>query len=99
MAQESDTKLSSFGLSLAVVHVGRGTEMSEDNSQEEEPKCKHHWVIETPKGPKSRGACKKCGKEREFANSEQSYADWRELNENIGLFRSYVKMELGYGDW
>ena len=99
MAQESDTKLSSFGLSLAVVHVGRGTEMSEDNSQEEEPKCKHHWVIETPKGPKSRGACKKCGEEREFVNSEIGYDSWKDLSDSVGLYQSYPKKEKGYGDW
>jgi hypothetical protein len=28
----------------------------------------HHWVIEEPHGPVSRGACKRCGAAREFRN-------------------------------
>jgi hypothetical protein len=31
--------------------------------------CRHHWKIEAPNGATSRGTCKKCGEEREFANS------------------------------
>ena len=31
-------------------------------------KCHHYWVIESPKGPTSRGVCKLCGEEREFSN-------------------------------
>ncbi|MDD5082496.1 MAG: hypothetical protein PHU08_03885 [Dehalococcoidales bacterium] len=31
--------------------------------------CRHHWVIETPDGPSSRGVCKYCGTEKEFNNS------------------------------
>lgn len=38
----------------------------------EEPRakaeCCHHWVIESPKGPTSKGVCKYCGAEREFFN-------------------------------
>jgi len=30
--------------------------------------CCHHWVIESPKGPTSKGVCKYCGAEREFLN-------------------------------
>ena len=30
--------------------------------------CVHHWVIETPNGPTSRGVCKKCGTQRDFQN-------------------------------
>jgi hypothetical protein len=30
--------------------------------------CSHHWVIESPNGPTSRGVCKYCGAEREFWN-------------------------------
>jgi len=32
-------------------------------------KCRHYWIIESPKGPTSRGVCKLCGAEREFRNS------------------------------
>jgi hypothetical protein len=31
-------------------------------------KCTHHWIIESPHGPTSKGVCKYCGVEREFQN-------------------------------
>ena len=31
-------------------------------------KCRHYWIIESPKGPTSRGVCKFCGAEKEFQN-------------------------------
>jgi len=30
--------------------------------------CLHHWVIDSPDGPTSRGICKLCGAEHEFNN-------------------------------
>jgi len=30
--------------------------------------CRHHWIIETPNGPTSRGRCKRCRAERDFTN-------------------------------
>lgn len=30
--------------------------------------CQHHWVIDKPAGPTSRGTCRTCGKERDFQN-------------------------------
>ncbi len=30
--------------------------------------CRHHWIIEAPSGPTSRGVCKLCGAEKEFMN-------------------------------
>lgn len=30
--------------------------------------CVHHWIIDEPEGPVSKGYCKKCGEEREFQN-------------------------------
>lgn len=33
--------------------------------------CKHHWVIEMPNGPLSRGLCKRCGSERFFYNNPE----------------------------
>ena len=41
------------------------TAVREVPSQEE---CRHHWVIESPDGPMSKGACRLCGAEREFRN-------------------------------
>jgi hypothetical protein len=35
--------------------------------------CRHHWVIETPRGALSSGRCKVCGEEREFRNSANDY--------------------------
>lgn len=35
----------------------------------EAPTCRHHWIIETPRGATSNGRCKRCGSEREFRNS------------------------------
>lgn len=34
----------------------------------EDTRCSHHWLIESPAGPVSKGTCRKCGAEREFAN-------------------------------
>jgi hypothetical protein len=36
-------------------------------------KCRHHWIIESPHGPTSRGRCKLCGAEREFSNLAPDY--------------------------
>ena len=35
--------------------------------------CRHHWLIETPRGATSKGRCKRCGSEREFRNSADGY--------------------------
>ena len=34
----------------------------------EAPTCRHQWLIETPAGPSSKGACRLCGEQREFQN-------------------------------
>jgi len=34
-----------------------------------EAQCRHHWLIESPRGVTSMGNCKLCGAEREFRNS------------------------------
>ena len=39
----------------------------------EQPTCKHHWVIASPRGAMSGGRCKRCGEEREFRNSTSDY--------------------------
>jgi hypothetical protein len=41
----------------------------EQIQEEEEPQCRHHWVIETPHGATSVGRCKVCKEVREFRNS------------------------------
>lgn len=37
--------------------------------QEELMECAHHWLIEPPSGPMSKGVCKLCGAEKEFLNN------------------------------
>jgi hypothetical protein len=32
--------------------------------------CAHRWNIAPPKGPTSRGRCRKCGEQRDFGNSQ-----------------------------
>ncbi len=31
--------------------------------------CHHYWIIESARGPVSRGVCKFCGAQKEFHNS------------------------------
>ena len=42
--------------------------------------CVHHWIIDPPEGPVSKGACKLCGEEKEFPN-DLSYS-WKEDNKD-----------------
>ncbi|MFC1893914.1 hypothetical protein ACFLYR_07860, partial [Chloroflexota bacterium] len=37
--------------------------------------CSHHWVIEFPSEPTSKGICKLCGCERKFVNSFNDLRD------------------------
>lgn len=34
--------------------------------------CRHHWIIEAPVGPVSRGVCQECSEVREFKNYIES---------------------------
>ena len=43
----------------------KSTELAQEQIQET---CIHHWVIEPPEGPFSKGKCLKCGEEKEFQN-------------------------------
>lgn len=39
--------------------------------------CQHHWVIDPPEGPVSKGVCRGCGEERDFPNApEGRYGDY-----------------------
>jgi hypothetical protein len=46
--------------------------------------CTHHWIIEPPNGPTSKGYCKLCPEVREFRNypEEQEYSAWGFNNSN-----------------
>ena len=35
--------------------------------------CRHHWIIESPRGALRSGRCKICGEERQFRNSASDY--------------------------
>lgn len=53
-----------------------------EGAMEHQLPCRHHWVIETPHGPLSRGVCRLCGVVREFKNFWDDVAGgdvpWRE---------------------
>lgn len=58
----------------------------------EEDTCAHHWLIESPNGPTSRGTCKACGELREFKNSVQITSwesDGGHVNRIQGVAASY----------
>ena len=40
--------------------------------------CRHHWIIETPSGPFSKGVCKLCGEEKDFENLYYGYSQANE---------------------
>jgi len=45
--------------------------------------CRHHWLIEPPRGALSRGRCKLCGEERQFRNSASDYI-WDDDSSSTG---------------
>ena len=53
-----------------------------------EPRCRHHWLIESPQGPTSMGICKLCGARKEFRNSAADF-----------LWEDEPLSELSYGRW
>lgn len=40
---------------------------TEEKASQDE--CNHYWIIEVANGPSSQGACKYCGKKKEFLNA------------------------------
>ena len=59
--------------------VYRGVVPSPANKEklDEVVTCTHHWIIERPEGPISKGRCRLCGEEREFANSVETQGSWK----------------------
>lgn len=53
-----------------------------DTQIEQLESCRHHWAIEAPTGPVSRGTCMQCGTEREFKNYIDS-ALWGEESSEV----------------
>lgn len=48
--------------------------------------CRHHWLIESPRGALSSGRCKVCGEERQFRNSANDYI-WDDDSSSSGYGR------------
>ena len=46
--------------------------------------CQHHWVIEPPAGPVSKGTCRSCGEERDFPNYQEGGGGWTATRRNPG---------------
>ncbi len=52
--------------------------------------CRHHWLIESPRGALSSGRCKLCGEERAFRNSANDYIWDDDSSSSSGYGRSGV---------
>lgn len=50
--------------------------------------CPHHWIIETSQGSTSKGVCRLCGEERDFANSPDLVKHWTEVADKKRLERN-----------
>jgi hypothetical protein len=59
--------------------------------------CTHHWVIESPSGPASRGLCKLCGAEREFRNYLENSPYWED-DVYLGQVSSGSRFRANTGD-
>ncbi|MFC1935594.1 hypothetical protein ACFLX9_02385 [Chloroflexota bacterium] len=40
----------------------------EEQVKENVSQCRHHWLIDGPAGPASKGVCRLCGAQRQFSN-------------------------------
>jgi hypothetical protein len=40
-----------------------------EQASDAQAECRHHWVIDSARGPTSWGFCRRCAATREFANS------------------------------
>lgn len=57
--------------------------------------CRHHWKIDAPNGATSMGVCKRCGTEREFANStSESIWDNDHGESGFNRYRRRVNNEI-----
>lgn len=62
--------------------------VTEADEATSEPRCRHHWLIESPQGPTSMGICKLCGARKEFSNSATDF-----------LWEDEPLSELSHGRW
>ncbi len=49
-------------------NVANQDEVFVPEATQEGSACQHHWVLDSPAGPVSTGACRSCGEERDFPN-------------------------------
>jgi len=58
--------------------------------------CHHHWIIEPPTGPTSKGQCMHCSAEHEFQNSFGPFlwGDYGEVAERPFGIESYNSLTL-----
>ena len=61
-----------------------------------EPLCVHIWIIASPAGPTSPGACKLCGERRDFPNAMRE-EDWAGYASGWGKARARQKEARGAG--
>ena len=54
----------------------KGRQAVLDPEGQETSGCQHHWVIERPAGPTSRGVCRNCADEKDFENYIEG-SSWR----------------------
>lgn len=65
--------------------------------QETQAVCTHHWVIEPPEGPISRGVCKKCGEEKEF-NNYFTFSTWENQSSSSLLKQLGINYKADFDD-
>ena len=46
--------------------------------------CRHHWIIDSPAGPVSKGLCRLCGEERLFRNYQEGGNLYESRHRGVG---------------
>ena len=59
-------------------------ELPASEATQERSKCEHHWVLDPPEGPVSKGVCRSCGEERDFPNYQEGGGGWTATRRNHG---------------
>ena len=80
------------------------TEGSPIKNEEGDRICGHHWLIDSPGGPTSKGVCSLCGIERQFRNylegarwDDETSSDQELLKANIASSLSVDKAQQDGG--
>ena len=71
------------------------TKPKEDMAQGQlDTECIHHWLIEPPLGPISKGYCKICGVKKEFKNFVR-YSAWDSISSPLsGLGIDFAEVDV-----